>query len=69
MLAETCLKEMENSHQQGVGETPDSPLAFSVPTSLQDYIRRSVCRRRKVLFITAACCVLAVLSLPTVVAI
>ncbi|CAN0249535.1 unnamed protein product, partial [Laminaria digitata] len=31
---------MENSHQQGEGETPDSPLSFPVPTSLQDYIRR-----------------------------
>ena len=37
----------QNSHQRGEDETPDSPLSFSVPTSLQDYIRRSVCGRRK----------------------
>lgn len=47
---------MENGNHQRLGgdEAPDSPMAFSVPTSLQEYIRRSVsrlssCRRRNYL--------------------
>ena len=39
-----------NHQRRGGGEALDSPIAFTVPYSLQDYIRRSVsplksCRR------------------------
>lgn len=43
----TAKNEMGDSfrHHHGGDETPDSPLVFSVPTSLQEYMSRSASSR------------------------